>query len=297
MGSRNKYTTDEERLDARRLSKLKYDQSPQSVAKLISKKHISRLVLPDLLEDWACADLRQDYGIFSEALQANFDETECVHWLNAPPFNAEAIALAEDRTDYDDYSNYYVSCLVDGCLLRREQRREEAFKQELTHVGKKKMVNSCRVELQGLLAGDWADIQAKKMVPAWEYCLRMLPSTHHQSDLTLASIGPGANVRHGILHRSGSGRHYSKPSCFAWAISSVSRDPSSLTTSMWSANWRVHRVSSMIAINLLQHYIIKGDSVTHIHRPTAYKFEEDPEIARFLSTGLLPGAVPKEDEI
>ncbi|KAJ7059027.1 hypothetical protein C8F01DRAFT_1255442 [Mycena amicta] len=45
------------------------------------------------------------------------------------------------------------------------------------------------------------------------------------------------------------------------------------------------------------HYIIKGDSVTHIHRPTAYKFEEDPEIARFLSTGLLPGAVPKEDEI
>ncbi|KAJ7056481.1 hypothetical protein C8F01DRAFT_1372978 [Mycena amicta] len=45
------------------------------------------------------------------------------------------------------------------------------------------------------------------------------------------------------------------------------------------------------------HYIIKSASVTCIHRPTVYDCEEDPDVARFLSTGLLPGAVPKQDEI
>ncbi|KAJ7059350.1 hypothetical protein C8F01DRAFT_1301963 [Mycena amicta] len=119
-------------------------------------------MLPDLVEDWACADLRRDYEIFSEALQPKFDESESIHWLNTPPFNTESIALAEDRADYDDYSNYYVSCLVDGCLLRREQRREEAFKLELERGRKKEMVNGCRVELQGLLAGEWAAMQGLK---------------------------------------------------------------------------------------------------------------------------------------
>ncbi|KAJ7056482.1 hypothetical protein C8F01DRAFT_1311433 [Mycena amicta] len=152
-------------------NKLKYDQSPQGrlvqgarvhIKRKIARKYISRLVLPDLVEDWACADLRRDYEIFSKALQADFDETESIHWLERPPFCTEAIALAEDRDDYDNYSNYYVSCLADGCLLHREQRREEAFKQDMAHVGKKETVNSCRVELQGLLAGEWADMQGLK---------------------------------------------------------------------------------------------------------------------------------------
>ncbi|KAJ7067283.1 hypothetical protein C8F01DRAFT_1342057 [Mycena amicta] len=180
------------------------------------EKHISRLVLPDLVEDWACAELRQDYEIFGEALQTDFDETESIHWLKPPPFNTEAIALAEDRADYDDYSNYYVSCLVDGCLLRREQRREEAFKQELARVGKKQMVNGCRVELQGLLAGEWADMQGLKglyqpgtrehtiyerhvIFLGRRMCERMRPTYNqsapscHQSDLTLAFTRAGAN--------------------------------------------------------------------------------------------------------
>ncbi|KAJ7066092.1 hypothetical protein C8F01DRAFT_1248140 [Mycena amicta] len=425
MSPRHKYTTDQERLDARRLSKLKYDQSSHGrvirgarvrIKRKIAKKHISRLVLPDLVEDWACADLRRDYEIFSEALQADFDETESIHWLHPPPFNTEAIALAEDRADYDDYSNYYVSCLVDGCLLRREQRREEAFKQELAGVGKKEMVNRCRVELQGLLAGEWADMQGQKSLyqpgtrehTIYErhviflarniyrmlhqslivLCRFSLPSSRHQSDLTLASTRPGANhslpvdpslpagalqfVQNaertepfcvsivgrvvGMVQRPREKRKYlileapyhaplqqdfksfirALEVIPAWYAGLFSKrvnnwcqqgrdDVPGLTKHAWDIDW-IEPSPPTAEITVLQtgglvfcvghllriqrpefvndehvvsdlHYIIKGTSVTHIHWPTAYEFEEDPEVARFLSTGLLPGAVPKQDEI
>ncbi|KAJ7053089.1 hypothetical protein C8F01DRAFT_1090159 [Mycena amicta] len=115
----------------------------------IAKLHISRIRLPDLVEDWACGDLRTNYEVFTAAHTAadDFDESEFTHWLHRPPFDLTAIALAEDSCDYDEYSNWYVSCAVDGCLLRREQQREAELKEEFGRIGKKKMVDHLRGEI------------------------------------------------------------------------------------------------------------------------------------------------------
>ncbi|KAJ7058851.1 hypothetical protein C8F01DRAFT_1085345 [Mycena amicta] len=128
----------------------------------IAKTHISRIRLPDLVEDWACADLRTSYEIFTAAHTAadDFDESEFSHWLHYLPFDLAAIAIAEDPSEYDEYSNWYVSCAVDGCLLRREQQREAQHKEELGRIGKKKTVDHLCEEVKSLLARDWAEMQA-----------------------------------------------------------------------------------------------------------------------------------------
>ncbi|KAJ7055434.1 hypothetical protein C8F01DRAFT_1258609 [Mycena amicta] len=150
----------------RRSSNLKYDHSPHGrivraervrSRRRIAKHHISRVRLPHLVEDWAAAELRREYNVFEDALQDDFDETEGIHWLQPPPFDMAAIALAEDAADYDDYSNYYVSCAIDGCLLRRERNREECLKQALRPLGKKAKLDQLRVEVRGLIERDWED--------------------------------------------------------------------------------------------------------------------------------------------
>ncbi|KAJ7059304.1 hypothetical protein C8F01DRAFT_1085129 [Mycena amicta] len=154
----------------RRASSLKYDHSEHGrtvrrervrTKRRIAKTHISRIRLPDLVEDWACADLRTNYAVFEAAHTpaADFDESEFTHWLQHPPFNLAAIALTEDPSDYDDHSNWYVSCAVDGCLLRREQQREAQLKEKLGRIGKKEIVDNLRKEVRALLEGDWAEMQ------------------------------------------------------------------------------------------------------------------------------------------
>ncbi|KAJ7051257.1 hypothetical protein C8F01DRAFT_1263282 [Mycena amicta] len=172
-----KHHTEEERQAARRATRLRYDHSQRGRAvrrqrvrstRRIAKTHISRLRLPDLVEDWACADLRNNYEVFEAAHTAadDFDESEFTHWLERPPFNASAIALAEDPADYDQFSNWYVSCAVDGCLLRREQEREALLKEDLANIGRKKMVDQLRDQVRALLAREWVDICAIESVYA-----------------------------------------------------------------------------------------------------------------------------------
>ncbi|KAJ7058292.1 hypothetical protein C8F01DRAFT_1086043 [Mycena amicta] len=120
----------------------------------IAKRHISRLTLPDAVENWACAELRQDYEVFTATLylQDDFDETEFVHWLHPPPFDASTVP---EDPDEDDYSNYWASCTVDGCLLRREQRGETQLKEQLSTLSKRKRDDHLRVEVKGLLEREW----------------------------------------------------------------------------------------------------------------------------------------------
>ncbi|KAJ7072438.1 hypothetical protein C8F01DRAFT_1076452 [Mycena amicta] len=129
----------------------------------IAKKHISRLTLPDAVEDWACAELRQEYEVFTAALylQDEFDEKEFLHWLHPPPFDAQAVTLVEDPTEYDDHSNYWATCAVDGCLLRRERQAETQLKEQLSTLSKRKRDDYLRVEVKGLLERDWPAMRQK----------------------------------------------------------------------------------------------------------------------------------------
>ncbi|KAJ7060047.1 hypothetical protein C8F01DRAFT_1254162 [Mycena amicta] len=158
---------------ARRTSSLKYDHSDHGRVvrrervrskRRISKKHLSRIRLPDLVEDWACGPLRTNYEVFEAAHTGadGFVEAEFSHWLQQPPFDLTKVASAEDPTDYDEFSNWYVSCAVDGCLLRREEEREARLKQDLAPLSKKKMEDELRLEVRRLLQEDWVDIQAVK---------------------------------------------------------------------------------------------------------------------------------------
>ncbi|KAJ7058607.1 hypothetical protein C8F01DRAFT_1085727 [Mycena amicta] len=101
LGVGSSHDTEEARQAAHHGTQLKYDHSEHGRTvrgervrshRRISKNHISRIRLPDLVEDWAAADLRRDYNIFNDALQPDFDESEAAHWLQPPPFDMAAIA-------------------------------------------------------------------------------------------------------------------------------------------------------------------------------------------------------------
>ncbi|KAJ7059370.1 hypothetical protein C8F01DRAFT_1085189 [Mycena amicta] len=128
----------------------------------IAKTHISRVALPDLVEDWACATLRQTYEVFKAALDLDgeFDESEFAHWISSPPFDASAIALADEPDDahYLDW----LACLVDGCLLRRERVFEAALKEELGSLGKKQTRDRLRTDVKSLLTQDWEAMRRKE---------------------------------------------------------------------------------------------------------------------------------------
>ncbi|KAJ7064153.1 hypothetical protein C8F01DRAFT_1081515 [Mycena amicta] len=167
----HKHATDQDRREARRISSLKYDHSDRGrkvrrkhicSKRKIAKQHISRLALPDILEDWACAALRQTYEVYKAALHldGNFQETEFSHWISSPPFDASAIALANEPED-SDYQDW-LACLVDGCLLRREQAFEASLKDHLEHMSKKQMVDHLRTHVKTLLTQDWVDMRGKE---------------------------------------------------------------------------------------------------------------------------------------
>ncbi|KAJ7053401.1 hypothetical protein C8F01DRAFT_1256371 [Mycena amicta] len=164
----------------------------------VAKNHISRVALPDLLEDWACASLRQTYEVFKAArdLDGDFDETEFAHWISPPPFDAPAIALANepDDADYQDW----LACLVDGCLLRRERAFEAGLKEDLAHIGKKKMGDRLRTDIKSLLAHDWVALRTKEalyqpgtpphtMLNCSDYCSDSRTTRiHHHHQIALA---------------------------------------------------------------------------------------------------------------
>ncbi|KAJ7054998.1 hypothetical protein C8F01DRAFT_1259033 [Mycena amicta] len=137
------------------LSDLKYDHSERGrqvrreqvrSRRKIAKVHIPRLVLPDLVEEWACADLRQTRKVFIAAhrLADDFEEIEFAHWISPPPFDAAAISLADEPPE-GNYNDWLAS-LVDGCLLRREEAFEAGLKEQLELIGQKKMWDRLRTE-------------------------------------------------------------------------------------------------------------------------------------------------------
>ncbi|KAJ7059331.1 hypothetical protein C8F01DRAFT_1085155 [Mycena amicta] len=169
MVSPHKHHTDKEPRARRRDASRKYDHSEHGHSvrrervcnrRRIAKKHISRVRLPDLVEDWACGELRKNYEVFEAARTAadGFDEADYIGWLQPPPFDLTAIALTDNRVDHDQFTNWYVSCAIDGCLLRREEQLEASLKDELGRIGKKKMVDRLREEVRALLTHDWVDM-------------------------------------------------------------------------------------------------------------------------------------------
>ncbi|KAJ7064183.1 hypothetical protein C8F01DRAFT_1081542 [Mycena amicta] len=168
---RRKHGTDEERHEAHRRSSLKYDHSERGrqvrrervrSRRKIAKVHIPRLVLPDLVEEWACADLRQTRKVFIAAhrLADEFEEIEFTHWISPPPFDAAAISLADEPPE-GNYNDWLAS-LVDGCLLRREEAFEAGLKEQLELIGQKKMWDRLRTEVKRLLTQDWAVLRGQE---------------------------------------------------------------------------------------------------------------------------------------
>ncbi|KAJ7064191.1 hypothetical protein C8F01DRAFT_1250444 [Mycena amicta] len=155
----------------RRPVALKYDHSERGrqvrrervrSRRKIAKVHIPRLVLPDLVEEWACADLRQTRKVFIAAhrLADEFEEIEFTHWISPPPFDAAAISLADEPPE-GNYNDWLAS-LVDGCLLRREEAFEAGLKEQLELIGQKKMWDRLRTEVKRLLTQDWAVLRGQE---------------------------------------------------------------------------------------------------------------------------------------
>ncbi|KAJ7064502.1 hypothetical protein C8F01DRAFT_1249530 [Mycena amicta] len=163
MGRLQKHKTLEEKLNAAHTHRLAYEQTPKGQIvraegrrmrgkRKVAKRHISRLSIPDLVEDWGCADLRTDKPAFRFAQEDDFDLSTLEPWLASPPFNQSAIARLQEPASYA--YTYTLTCAIDGYLLRQERTREESERAHQAS-GKKKALDRWRKDVQDLLAEDW----------------------------------------------------------------------------------------------------------------------------------------------
>ncbi|KAJ7054005.1 hypothetical protein C8F01DRAFT_1260223 [Mycena amicta] len=163
MGRRRKHITPEEKSQAQHLYRLAYEQTSRGRnvraegrrmrgKRKVAKRHIPRLSIPDLVEDWGCADLRTDKPAFRFAQEDDFDLSTLQPWLASPPFNQSAIARLQEPPSYA--YTYTLTCALDGYLLRQERIQEETERAHQVS-GKKKALDQWRKDVQNLLVEDW----------------------------------------------------------------------------------------------------------------------------------------------
>ncbi|KAJ7073655.1 hypothetical protein C8F01DRAFT_1271360 [Mycena amicta] len=126
----------------------------------VAKNHLSRVTLPDLVEDWAAASLRDGQWVFKAAQDDEFEDDNHSHWLQPPPFDQSALTAADEPDEHDIEFTCQLCCLIDGRLLNHECHFEKALQEEFTRLGRKKAHDRMRVEVQRLRRDDWPAMKA-----------------------------------------------------------------------------------------------------------------------------------------
>nr|GAT52763.1 predicted protein [Mycena chlorophos] len=169
MPSRKNNTPSKLLADSQRRSKLRYEHSERGKKvraegrrtrgkRKRAKIRLPRLALPDIVEDWACAELRTGREVFHDAQTEEFQDDNFAHWLSLP-FDANVILSADEPAPtHCDYT-WELSCAVDGRLIYHEQQFESELRRQWAELGRRGGIDWLRLEVQRLLAEDWVTIR------------------------------------------------------------------------------------------------------------------------------------------
>jgi hypothetical protein len=131
----------------------------------VSKKHISRISLPNIVEEWAIVHLHDREPSFKAALENDeFDHTWMGPWLAPPPYPAAAVQAHDQLVPGHAMFTNLLTGALDGHLLWLELSAEAKMKMDFERVGKKPMTNVWRRELKDLLRREWPALDAFDVV-------------------------------------------------------------------------------------------------------------------------------------